>query len=629
MNNTNTNLKIFLSYHKPCNLLKSTIFEPIHVGRDLALKKMPEASIPWMNQHMIGDNTGNNISNKNPNFCELTAQYWAWKNCTADYIGFMHYRRHLNFNENIQYKTDKFGLVNFEYLDDFYKEALGLLDENIISVVKKYDIITTDLWDVTNVGSANNYEHYKNSASKLHIQDYDKALSILLNKYPEYKTDIDAYNISTTGYYTNIFIMKKDIFENYCTWLFSILFELEKQCDISNYDFQEARIYGYISEWLFGIYIFHLKRTSKLKIKELQRSIVNNTEYTQDNNAINICFSSDKQYLPHLSVAIASLLKNAKTNKDINIYILHNQNKINKTSKQKIINLSSLRQNTQIHFINVCQEIFKNFPLNKNVHFTIEAYYRYIIPKLLNNIDKCIYLDCDLVVKGNIANLYNTDISTYCLGMVQDLIGFANQTRLEINKTGDKLYCNSGVLLMNLDRMRHQHQTENLIEFTNKNPHKLVYFDQDAINIVLEDEIKYLDLTWNLQYYMPDTIVDYEEDKWKKAINSPQIIHFIGCVKPWHKKSNRPFTKEYYKYLKLTPYKKLYYKYLWNRTLENIFSKNKTQKHKIIKLLGFKFKIKRKNSKIKEKLALLEQKTNDLTFQLEQITSEINSLKTK
>lgn len=628
MNNTKKSIKIFLSYHRPTELLKNSIFEPIHVGRDIANTKLSKYDFDWMSVNMIGDNTGNNISSKNPNYCELTAQYWAWKNCQDDYIGFMHYRRHLNFNLNKKFQENKFGLIDADYLNNFYLQKFGLTENNIQRVVEKYDIVTVEPWDVTIVNSKNNYDHYASSDNKLHIEDYNCALEILATKYPEYKTDIEIYNNSKLGYYTNIFVMSRSVFEEYCSWLFDILFEVEKRVDISKYDFQEARIFGYISEWLFGIYLTHKKRTTKLKIKELQRTIVKNVDILCNDDGLNICFATDDNYIQHLSAAVASLLVNTQSSKNINIVILENGKSVSKTHKKKMLELSKLNSRANINFVRVDSSIFEKFPVNER--FSEACFYRFVIPDLFMNLSKMIYLDCDLIVKEDIEKLYEINIENYYIAAVQDLVGYSNQKRLKINKEGKYFYCNSGVLLMNLDLLRRENVINKLNDYVQKHKNEIVWPDQDVINVVMEKKIKYLDLGWNLQYYMPDTIVDYDYTLFNKAIKNPKIIHFIGDVKPWHLKSNRPYSKEYFKYLKLTPWKKFAFKYFLKSKIlskfTNIFSVKKNT-HTCITILGVHFKIKRKNYLMRREIKELKTQLLLLENKYVQLQNEFNKIK--
>ena len=630
----NPKVKILVAYHKPTELLKNDVFQPIHVGRDIAKSNITtdeqKQNYQWMIDNLIGDDTGDNISAKNPNYCELTAQYWAWKNLSEldnpDYIGFMHYRRHLNFNVDKEYNENKWGTIDNNYLDGFYIEKYGLNEENIKNVVGKYDIITVNPWNVKNAGSKNNYDHYATSDPKIHIKDYDLTLKILQKKYPEYKADIKKYNESAEGYYTNIFIMKKDIFNQYCQWLFDILFEVEKEVDISNYDFQEARIFGYLSEWLFGIYMTHIKRTTKLKVKELQRTIINKFDFIQDNSSVNLCFSTDENYLQHLSVAIISILKNAHSRKQINIFILQCSSKIKKSHKKKIQQLQYMRPNTSINFVDIDKTIFQDFPLIEGTHFTQAMYYRYIIPELFINLNKVLYLDCDIVVKADISELYKIELNNNYIAAVQDMVGISNQIRLNLNKTGKCFYCNSGVLLMNLKLLRRDNVIEKLVNYTIKNKEKLMWPDQDVINVVMENKIKYLDLSWNLQYYYPETKTDYNENAFSKAIANPKIIHFIGYEKPWFINSHRPFKKEYFEYLKYSPWKKKKIKSIqqYSKQLcQKIFSikNSQSKKYKIITIFGVRIKFKRKLYPLECKIKQMQQQIYELNQQIKQLSS--------
>ncbi len=613
----NSNIKLFLSYHKPTTLLKNEIFTPIHVGRELANNN---PNLKWMMDNMIGDNTGDNISSKNSNYCELTAQYWAWKNCECDYIGFMHYRRHLNFLIDKNYPENKWGLSEDNLLNQFYIEKYGLDEENLRKVVSQYDILTVNPWDVKNAGSKNNYDHYKSSDSKLHIDDYDTALNILREKYPQFAEDIETYNNSEYGYYTNIFVMKKEIFNDYCSWLFDILFEVEKQTDISNYDFQEARIYGYISEWLFGIYITHLKRTTDLKIKELQRTVIYDCDVVQNDENINICFSTDNNYAMHCGAAIASVLKNTKTEKTIDFYIL-NDGSLSKKNKKKLKKVSMLKNNVNLYFLTIDRSIFEKFFIKEKSHFTLATYYRYVIPSMLQSLSKLIYLDCDLIVNSDIEELYNIDLEDNYIGAVQDIIGRENQLRLVLNMFN--YYCNAGVLVMNLTKMREDNIQAKLIKCTEDKKDVILWQDQDVINIVLEGKIKYLDLAWNLQYFYPGEYMDFDNFEFEQAEKNPKIIHFIGHIKPWDILSSRPFEKEYFKYLKMTPWKSFCIKHSILSFLKSLLCIKNSTGYKYIYILGFKIRKKRKINllanqviKLQHQLTLQNMKTEKLQQEL-------------
>lgn len=163
-------VKILISYHKPAVLLKDEVLTPIHVGRALATQSSKDGSISeedykWMLDNMIGDDTGDNISHLNRRLNELTAIYWAWKNYdklgNPDYIGFMHYRRHLNFNIDKKYKENEWGLIDNDIIDDDYINDYHLKADYINELVDKYDILVAKKWNVNKGNFKNNYDVYK------------------------------------------------------------------------------------------------------------------------------------------------------------------------------------------------------------------------------------------------------------------------------------------------------------------------------------------------------------------------------------------------------------------------------------------------------------------------------------
>ena len=249
-------LKVLISYHKPYKLLKDSTFVPIHVGRDLADAKTKDGKSSkrkknWLNKYLIGDNTGENISKKNREYCELTAQYWAWKNYdkleNPDYIGFMHYRRHFEFINPYE-----------KFLKSGEKTRKSLMEKLLFNT----DVIVPEKFFCNKYI---NYSYYFMSEKFNHQKDIDLTINIVEQLYPEYVTALNAYMSSRYAYFLNMFIMKKEMFFDYSNWLFSILEELEKQIDMSDYDIEERRVIGRIAEILFGIYITKYKDNIKIK----------------------------------------------------------------------------------------------------------------------------------------------------------------------------------------------------------------------------------------------------------------------------------------------------------------------------------------------------------------------------
>lgn len=570
----NNDVKIFLAYHKDSIRIKSDIFTPIHVGRNISsIDNRKNLS------DIIGDDTGDNISYKNKNYCELTAQYWVWKNYhESEYVGFMHYRRLLNFNLEKHYDEDKWGCCCDTFFSEYYKRKYFLDDKHVREVTRSSDIITVEPWDVNNAGSKNLYDHYEHSDKKLFIKDYDNALDILRKKYPNYSDDIDIYNRGNYGYFTNIFIMKRNIYDEYCSWLFDILFELEKISDISNYNFQEARIYGYISEWLFGIFITHIKRLNKYKVLELQKTIINNTDKL--NECINVCFSCDNRYAKYLGVTITSILVNKNYDESIHMFVLDGG--ITEENKTKIKSYVNSYNNTKIDFINIDTSIFKNCPLDTipGTHLSLATYYRLILSSIIN-LDKILYLDCDIVVTSSLRELYCFDLADNYLAGVIDILFKDNTNRLGLSK-----YVSAGVILLNLKAWRRDRLEEKFFNFIKQNYSRILYHDQDVINCVCQEKICYVDKIWNAQ------TCEYQgayDGGWNEIGNNANIIHFISDRKPWIKGNRHPFKDQYEKYLMMSPFKDSIFKFYINYILDKIIRVRRTNENIKYYFLGFNY----------------------------------------
>lgn len=232
------NIKFLVATHKKYWMPKDEIYLPIQVGKE-----------GKQDLGYIGDNTGDNISTKNSNYCELTAIYWAWKNLEADYIGLVHYRRYFtkhNFRNCEKKKQDILTKNDFENI---------LKDVDIIVPDKRKYYIETNR-------SHYNHAHYK--------KDLNETENIIKEIYPEYSIAFNKVMNRTWAHMFNMFIMRKDYFDEYCEWLFTILFELEKRIDISNYKVMEARVFGFISELLLDVWL----ETKQIKYREVNVSFI-------------------------------------------------------------------------------------------------------------------------------------------------------------------------------------------------------------------------------------------------------------------------------------------------------------------------------------------------------------------
>ena len=253
----------------------------------------------------------------------------------------------------------------------------------------------------------------------------------------------------------------------------------------------------------------------------------------------NVCFATDDIYAIHCAVALASVLKNARSQDDYNFYILDGG--ISKQNKKTISSLTDLRD-CKIQFISIDQKTFASFFLD--YHFTKAVYYRILIPELID-VDKVLYLDSDVIVRKDISAFFNMKIADYYMAAIEDNSPLEQIQRL--NAAGLKIesghYYNSGVLLINCDKWRKEGITKELISCIADNKKRILYPDQDMLNYFLQKKIKLVDRVWNFQLSPP-----YNSMITEKEISSAAILHFVTGDKPWDVDSKQLHKEEYFEY---------------------------------------------------------------------------------
>ena len=274
------------------------------------------------------------------------------------------------------------------------------------------------------------------------------------------------------------------------------------------------------------------------------------------NEDMNIFFTIDNRFAKHCAATIASILKNSTYDKD-NLIINIISADLSEENKNKISSLSTIRT-FQIHFFDIDDTIFKNYQMPAYISSNA-ALYRYLIPTILPSCDKALYLDSDIIVKGSLSPLFNTNLDNNYIAGVEDFHWNMAWKRIKLNSSIKEPYFNSGVLLINCKKWREDNIFEKLIEQTNNlNPKMLEQLDQDAINIVCENRKVLLHPKYNLLSCFTDCsyFTQYSKEEMQDAINSPVIIHYTGGIKPWIKKGFplNQLSYEYHRYLQMTAY---------------------------------------------------------------------------
>jgi len=257
---------------------------------------------------------------------------------------------------------------------------------------------------------------------------------------------------------------------------------------------------------------------------------------------LNVVFATDRGYLQHLAVALASLLEN---NSGMNIYIINND--ISAADWKK---LQKLFEGKDSNLIDAKIDDKQIESLITHSHFTKAIYYRLFIPDIVHG-DKALYLDADIVVNGQINNLYKTDISSTFIAAVHNP-GINNHVELKMDYSAK--YFNSGVMLINLEYWRTYNIKEKVIEFIAGRQGVVQFPDQDGLNSVINGNWREIHPKYNMhtifthEGFAVDSII-------KEAIDNPVIIHYTSSFKPWHFGNSHLYKHLYWKYLRMTPYK--------------------------------------------------------------------------
>ena len=356
-------IKIYVPCHQKTYIPQSEILVPIQAGAALQKEHF---------EHMLHDDEGDHISEKNKMYCELTAQYWVWKNQDSDYTGFFHYRRYFNFSP-VRMKEDGWGNVEYKKpLNEKILSELHIRDDKMAELIAGYDVIVPKRRKLP--GKQTVQSQYAKSEDQ-HKKDLICVLDVLLEKFPEYRDSVDAYMQSKKAYECNMFIMRRSIFEEYAAWLFDILFEAEKRLEQKDYNQSELRALAYLGERLFGIWYTHHKKENIWKTLELQKTLFRKTQPGEKidtaENEVTIVMSCNDSFCPVLAVCICSVLCHRNADRHYKVFVLNHD--VSERNKRKLYQLQ--RSNFRIHFINIGDQI-SSYRLHVDQHITIETYFR-------------------------------------------------------------------------------------------------------------------------------------------------------------------------------------------------------------------------------------------------------------
>lgn len=262
---------------------------------------------------------------------------------------------------------------------------------------------------------------------------------------------------------------------------------------------------------------------------------------------LNICFTSDENYVQHLAVAMASILKNSNQAEEFFFWIVDDG--IAPESKKKLERLKKIRP-FELKYLAVDPSEFENFPRRKD-GLALNSYFLLKVPNMVGEVKKMLFLDCDIVVLRSLWPLFEMDMGPNYILAVEDINNLSFKKQRKMPK--DSFYFNSGVFMLNCERWRDDNLEKKCFEYVLNNGHKFEFQDQEVLNGVFCGKAKKIGLEWNFQF-LEGYLGSFDKNLFEKAKKDPAIVHFITHEKPWKEGCRNIFAEEYWRYLEMTEF---------------------------------------------------------------------------
>lgn len=507
---------------------------------------------------MLGDDTGDNISEKSKQYTDLAVLYWAWKNIDADYYGFCNNKEYLAFDAPIEEKNTANNSTWKNYtriqLNRQFQEDYGLNNKNLWKTIVRYDVVVPGCIDVKEESFIK--EYYKAMAYTLDTNDLDCYLNIVKEVVPDiYAVAKNRIEASEFRYYF-AFIMNKKQFNCFCNYLFSILSLLCERTNMTQYSLQRKQTFLMYAAILFlDAYIVSLQREYQKEISLLELPVVvaENCDkqpelipaFEKENVPIVLLCSNE--YVPYLSVYLRSLLDHVNESKNYDLIVL--QKSITDRNKSVLKAMCKDFPNVSIRFYNPKGRLNGASFYIAQKEYCEEAYYRLFAPWYMAQYDKAIVMDCDILVRKDLAELFDIDLEgNYAAGVIDAVFqgmlnGWAAPDTLEyalneMEMKNPRNYLNTGVMLFDFQKIRENFTEESLVKLSETK--KLRCQEQDILNIILEGHVKFLSLKWNCYVRSGDFVIyglkwapESVFEEFNQAVENPYIVHFVAYPKPW------------------------------------------------------------------------------------------------
>lgn len=546
-------IKIFVSHRidKDSTVINNPLFIPIRCGA--AFDSATQA-------RLIGDDTGDNISEKRLSFNEFTVIYWAWKNIRADYYGLCHYRRFLSFlDQDLPYAPLKMGLL--DSMTEATLSKVGLLnEEKMREEITQFDLIVPYSYTISqiplNTGVKTMRESWENHTSFLTSKDFDLALSLIKELSPEYFISAKEYMEGTSFIGFNCFVMKKEFFFQLCEFVFPILFAFSNEFKKHDCSINQLRAPGYLGEWLFSIFIYHLKKKKNIKIKQVQLLGFQNTDKffplvrASSNKLplVPIVLTANDINRPHLAVLLNSIISTSNDNHFYDIIILQRSfgedkwaTKIRQDQNKILSSLVANKSNFLLRFFDPKDYLgILDFHAWGTPHCE-EAFYLFLAPWIFENYDKVIWIQDTMLARDDLAPLMKLPIDGSSFAAAPNVFAYSLKNGYDKEPSPPtRLFgrCQYSVDLMvlNLKTQRNQFCKDNLIKTLSKK--NKVTDLETLLDGQMANRTYLLDNQWNLftfngpdlfklQEYVP-AVLDSCFSKNPETVRAFQLVDVFG-----------------------------------------------------------------------------------------------------
>lgn len=517
----------------------------------------------------------------------LNAQIWARTAIESDYVGFVRQSTYFDFSQ--EYSEDRSARQthrSIEYLSEEETEKLGCSESEIRERIQECDLVLPHpempSWRPKSIfadrdtlrDEARSLLDFICLSQGIVLDDLNLMLEIISKRNPDLGAYANDYLSGRDGYFSNMFVMKKSLFDEYACFLSAVFEEFFQARNCSDYGTGTRDIGDHLGAFVCGLYLSWLCSTDVLvkhidvvDFEDVHHPGTLARKYSDADDAIIMAFSSDDYFAPYLATLIASVLDNSSKDRCYDFIILTEN-----MSQWRISEMKGAFENDRIslRFYNVrrLMRLYKQ-NLHLNGHFKIETYFRLLLPQILPEYHKVLYLDADMVCLGDVAQLFDQDVNGYLVAACKDpdTVGLhygARPDRMEYDNNILHFepitdYFQAGTILFNLDEWREKLDVEEVFSYAQSADFQLL--DQDILNHFCHGLTKYVDSSWNVMvdwaWKRVGRIISLAPksvyDEYMDARAHPNLVHYAGPGKPWTDYRS-DFSEVFWRYARQSPF---------------------------------------------------------------------------